>query len=66
MKDTRKVLAVLLTLLVLLMIEVGVNIYHLTNYEGQKQAGNERWKQIEQRIVTVENKVHELEIKLNK
>ena len=64
MKDTKKIIAVLIALLILLAVDLSINIYHLINYGSQKASGNARWQQVEERIITVENKVKELEKKI--
>lgn len=65
MKDkNNKCIAILIALLVILVIDLGTGIYHISNYNNQKEAGNARWRQVEQRIVQIENKVNELQMKI--
>lgn len=33
----------------------------MSDYEARKQSGNDRWKQVENRILEIENKVNTLE-----
>lgn len=63
MNDTKKIIGVLIALLVILVIEMIVSIYHIGNYGAQKASGNARWQQVEQRIVNIEDKVREIENK---
>lgn len=65
MKDkNNKCIAVLIALLIILVIDLGIGIHHISNYSAQKEAGNARWRQVEQRIIQIENKVRDLEIKI--
>lgn len=63
MKNTSKVIAVLLALLIVLIIDLAINIYHFANYNSQKQAGNARWGEVEQRIITIEQRMDRIEQK---
>lgn len=66
MKDkNNKCIAILIGLLIVLVIDLVMGVYHISNYEAQKAAGNERWRQVEQRIVDMEKQVHTFKIKLN-
>ena len=61
--NNNKVIAVLILLLVVLVIDLTMSIYHITNYNAQKESGNARWQQVEQRIISLEDKIKILELK---
>lgn len=63
MKDTKKVIGILIVLLVVLTIEMIISIYHIGNYDAQKVSGNARWNQVEQRIVNIEERIKTVENK---
>ena len=41
-------------LLILLLIEFGYTIFNYLDYEKRKDSGNERWRQVEDRIKNIE------------
>ena len=51
--------------LILVLIFIIINIFSTVNtmsdYEARKESGNERWKQVENRILQIEEKVNSLE-----
>lgn len=51
--------------LILVLIFIAINFFSTINtmsdYEARKASGNERWEQVEQRILQTEQKVNELE-----
>lgn len=51
--------------LVLILIFILINIFSTTHtmydYEARKESGNERWLQVENRILQTEEKVNKLE-----
>lgn len=51
--------------LLLVMLFIIINIFSTLNtmydYETRKESGNERWKQVEDRILQIEEKVNNLE-----
>lgn len=51
--------------LILVLIFIAINFFSTINtmsdYEQRKASGNERWEQVEQRILQTEQKVNELE-----
>lgn len=61
--NNNKVIAVLILLLVVLVIDLTISIYHITNYNAQKESGNARWQQVEQRIISLEDRIKILELK---
>ena len=56
---------VVVTGLVLVLIFIIINIFSIFHtmydYEARKESGNERWKQVENRILQTEEKVQQLE-----
>ena len=56
---------IVVTGLVLVLIFIIINIFSTLNtmsdYEARKESGNERWKQVENRILQTEEKVQQLE-----
>lgn len=51
--------------LILVLIFIVINIFStfstMSDYETRKESGNERWKQVENRILQTEEKVNSLE-----
>ena len=51
--------------LILVLIFIAINFFSTINtmsdYEARKASGNERWEQVEQRILQTEEKVNKLE-----
>ena len=51
--------------LILVLIFIAINFFSTINtmsdYEQRKESGNDRWKQVEERILKTENKVDTLE-----
>lgn len=51
--------------LILVLIFIAINFFSTINtmsdYEARKARGNERWEQVEQRILQTEEKVNKLE-----
>lgn len=60
-KNNEKTIGLLIAILVVLVINIGYNVWHLYSYNIQKQAGNDRWLQVEKRILEIENKVNKEE-----
>lgn len=56
---------IVVTGLVLVLIFIIINIFSTLNtmsdYEARKESGNERWKQVENRILQTEEKIQQLE-----
>ena len=56
---------VIVTGLILVLIFIIINIFSTLNtmsdYEQRKESGNDRWKQVENRILQTEEKVNKLE-----
>ena len=59
---------IVVTGLVLVLIFIIINIFSTLNtmsdYEARKESGNERWKQVENRILQTEEEVNMLEEEL--
>lgn len=52
----------LLTFILLFLIANFIySIVMLVDYEQRKESGNDRWKQVEERILRIEDKVEEIE-----
>lgn len=60
MKHNRSIW-LLVFILILLIADFIYNSFMLIDYEQRKDSGNDRWKQVEERILRIENKVLELE-----
>lgn len=67
-KKDKIVIITAIVILIMLIFNFIETIYQLIDYEERKDAGNDRWLQVENRILQTEEKVKELEgeIKWNK
>ena len=61
MKHDKFMIAGLITVLLFLIINIISTITTMSDYESRKESGNERWKQVENRILQTEEKVQQLE-----
>ena len=61
MKRNKVVIISLILVLVFLFINMISTIATTIDYEKRKESGNDRWKQVEERILQTENKVDTLE-----
>ena len=61
MKRNKVVIISLILVLVFLFINMISTIATTMDYEKRKESGNDRWKQVEERILKTENKVDTLE-----
>lgn len=61
MKKDKIVIAVLVLILTILSINIVYTIYEMIDYEARKESGNNRWLQVENRILQTEEKVNKLE-----
>lgn len=59
--EHRKGIWILSTILILMIVFFIYDLIMAIDYEQRKQSGNDRWKQVEERIIRIENKVEELE-----
>ena len=70
MKDKKDkiVIGIAIIVLIILIFNLLQSIYQMIDYESRKELGNDRWLQVENRILQTEEKVKELEgeIKWNK
>lgn len=60
-KDSKSVIILLVALLVISFFNIGFTAYHMGNYDKQKQNGNARWEQVEERIIEVEERMEKIE-----
>ena len=55
MEKSEKIMPIfLIIILILLLIEFGYTIFNYLDYEKRKDSGNERWRQVEDRIKNIE------------
>ena len=66
MKRNKVMLVYLIVVLVFLFINMISTIWTTIDYEKRKDSGNERWLQVENRILQTENKVETLEKEIEK
>lgn len=55
------VVAGLVLILIFIIINIFSTIHTMSDYEQRKESGNDRWKQVENRILQTEEKVNVLE-----
>ena len=55
------VVAGLILVLIFIIINIFSTLNTMSDYEARKESGNERWKQVENRILQTEEKVNQLE-----
>lgn len=51
----------LIIILIFMLINIFSTVHTMDDYEDRKEAGNERWLQVENRILQTEEKVNRLE-----
>ena len=51
----------LLIVLLFIIVNIFSTVHTMSDYEQRKESGNERWKQVENRILQTEEKVNMLE-----
>lgn len=65
MKDLEKkdkaVVVGLILVLLFIIINIFSTLHTMDDYEQRKESGNDRWKQVENRILQTEEKVNSLE-----
>lgn len=65
MKDLEKkdkaVVVGLIIVLLFIIINIFSTVHTMDDYEARKESGNERWLQVENRILQTEDKVNNLE-----
>lgn len=60
-KKDKVVVAGLVLVLIFIIINIFSTVNTMSDYEARKESGNERWKQVENRILQTEEKVNSLE-----
>ncbi len=60
-KKDKVVVAGLILVLLFIIINIFSTVHTMDDYEARKESGNERWKQVENRILQTEEKVNTLE-----
>ena len=72
-KNNRKLSILIFVIIILLAILIGLDIFHIKDYNSKVTSGNARWEQVEDRILEYEHKidllekdVENLQLKINK
>lgn len=60
-RKDKVIVAGLVLVLLFIIINIFSTIHTMDDYEQRKESGNERWKQVENRILQTEEKVENLE-----
>ena len=60
-RDSKSIIILLIALLLISFFNIGFTAYHMVNYDKQKQNGNARWEQVEERIIEVEERMEKIE-----
>ena len=60
-KHEKNIVILLIALLVISFFNIGFTAYHMGNYDKQKESGNDRWHQVEERIIEVEERMTKIE-----
>lgn len=60
-RKDKVVVAGLVLILIFIIINIFSTIHTMSDYEQRKESGNDRWKQVENRILQTEEKVNILE-----
>ncbi len=63
-KRDKVVVVGLILILIFIIINICSTLYTMSDYEQRKESGNDRWKQVENRILQTEEKVNKLEEEL--
>ncbi|HIQ90993.1 MAG TPA: hypothetical protein IAB27_05165 [Candidatus Coprosoma intestinipullorum] len=61
MENTKRTTVMVVLLIIFMIANVCFALFENNDYENRKEAGNERWKQVEKRIIAIENRVENLE-----
>ena len=64
-KRDKVMISGLIIVLLFIFINIFSTLHTMDDYEARKESGNERWKQVENRILQTEEKVNRLEEELN-
>ncbi len=59
-RKERRIVVVCVIVLIVLMINFWTAIETFVGYKNGKKSGNERWRQVEERMVRIENDVENL------
>lgn len=60
-RKDKVVVAGLLIVLLFIIVNIFSTVHTMSDYEQRKESGNERWKEVENRILQTEEKVNRLE-----
>lgn len=60
-KKDKVVVVGLILVLIFIIINIFSTLHTMSDYEQRKESGNDRWKQVENRILQTEEKVNSLE-----
>lgn len=60
-KKDKAVVVGLIIVLLFIIINIFSTVHTMDDYEARKESGNERWLQVENRILQTEEKVNSLE-----
>lgn len=56
----------LIIVLIILFINIIYSVYEFFDYQSRVQSGNDRWLQVEERIVNIESQVNSLREEIDK
>ena len=65
-KNDKIIVIGLIIVLIFIIVNIVSTINTMSDYEARKESGNERWKQVEERILHIEKKVNSLEEEIEK
>lgn len=60
-KKDKVVVVGLVLVLIFIIVNIISTLHTMSDYEQRKESGNDRWKQVENRILQTEEKVNTLE-----
>lgn len=55
--ENKRICFLMITIIILLICNIISIAIHIGDYEHQKEMGNDRWKQVENRILQVEEQI---------
>lgn len=64
-KKDKVVVVGLVLVLIFIIVNIISTLHTMSDYEQRKESGNDRWKQVENRILQTEEKVNTLEEEIN-
>lgn len=64
-KKDKFIIAGLIIVLLFILINMFSTLHTMDDYEARKESGNDRWRQVENRILQTEEKVNRLEEQLD-